>query len=77
MTLIESKHMDSEIEVGPSLDRFSGIRWTVWGNVYPKKSNYNPLMKLWDVLVTAGKLESDFKARIIGAQNQMSQFNFF
>ena len=34
-------------------------------------------MKLWDVSLAAGKLDSEVKARIIGVQNQMCNFQFF
>ena len=34
-------------------------------------------MKLWDVSLVAGKLDSEVKARIIGVQNQMCEFQFF
>ena len=34
-------------------------------------------MKLWDVSLATGKLDSEVKARIIGIQNQMCKFEFF
>ena len=34
-------------------------------------------MKLWDVSSAAGKLDSEVKARIIGVENQISEFQFF
>ena len=34
-------------------------------------------MKLWDALLATGKLDSEVKARIIGIQNQMCEFQFF
>ena len=34
-------------------------------------------MKLWNVSLVAGKLDSEVKARIIGVQNQMCEFHFF
>ena len=34
-------------------------------------------MKLWDVSLATGKLDSEVKARIIGVQNQMCEFQFF
>ena len=34
-------------------------------------------MKLWDVSLAAGKLDSEVKARITGVQNQMCEFQFF
>ena len=34
-------------------------------------------MKLWDVPLAAGKLDSEVKARIIEVQNQMCEFQFF
>ena len=34
-------------------------------------------MKLWDVSLATGKLDSEVKARIIGVQNQMCEFYFF
>ena len=62
----------------PTLDKLSATRWTVHENAYKKiESNYFPLMKLWDVSLATGKLDSEFKARIIGVQNQMCQFQFF
>ena len=48
----------------------SATRWTVLANLYKKiESNYLPLMKLWDVSLAAGKLDSEVKGRIIGVQN--------
>ena len=74
----ESPHTDDEIKVAPTLDKLSATRWTVRGNAYKKiESNYLPLMKLWDVSLATGKLDSEVKARIIGVQNQMCQFHFF
>ena len=74
----ESLHTDDEIEVAPTLDKLSATRWTVRGNAYKKiESNYLPLMKLWDVSLATGKLDSEVKARIIGVQNQMCEFEFF
>lgn len=69
---------DEEIEVAPALDKLSVTRWTVRGNAYQKiQSNYDPLMKLWDASLATGKLDSEVKARIIGVQNQMAEFQFF
>ena len=34
-------------------------------------------MKLCDVSLAAGKLDSEVKARFIGVQNQMCEFEFF
>ena len=34
-------------------------------------------MKLWEVSLATGKLDSEIKARIIGVQNQMCEFQFF
>ena len=34
-------------------------------------------MKLWNVSLATGKLDSEVKARIIGVQNQMCEFQFF
>ena len=74
----ESQHTNDEIEEAPTLDKPSITRWTVRGNAYQKiQSNYDPLMKLLDVSLAAGKLESEVKARIIRVQNQMSEFQFF
>ena len=74
----ESLHTDDEIEVAPTLDKLSATRWTVRGNAYKKiESNYLPLMKLWDVSLATGKLDSEVKVRIIGVQNQMYGFHFF
>ena len=64
----ESLHTDDEIEVAPTLDKLSATRWAVLDL---------PLMKLWDVSLATGKLDSDVKARIIGVQNQISKFQFF
>ena len=48
----------------------SATRWTVLANLYKKlESNYLPLMKLWDVSLAAGKLDSEVKGRITGVQN--------
>ena len=75
---LESLHTDDEIEVVSTLDKHSAARWTGRGNAYKKiESNYLPLMKLWDVSLAASKLDSEVKARIIGVQNQMCQFQFF
>jgi hypothetical protein len=74
----ESQHTDNEIGIAPTLDKLSATRWTVRGNAYHKiQSNYNALMKLWDASLAAGKLDSEVKARIIGVQNQMCEFQFF
>ena len=74
----ESLHTDDEIEVAPTLDKLSASRWTVPGNAYKKiESNYLLLMKLWDVSLATGKLDSAVKATIIGVQNQMCEFQFF
>ena len=74
----ESLHTDEEVEVEANLDKLSVTRWTVRGNAYEKiELNYLPLMKLWDVSLAAGKLESEVKARIIGVQNQMCEFQFY
>ena len=34
-------------------------------------------MKLWDVSLATGKLDSQVEARIIGVQNQMCNFHIF
>ena len=74
----ESLHTDDDIEVAPTLHKLSATRWRVRGNAYRKmESNYLPLMKLWDVSLATGKLDSEVKARIIGVQNQMCEFHFF
>ena len=74
----ESLHADDDIEVAPSLNKLSATRWTVRGNVCKKiESNFLPLMKLWDVSLATGKLDSEVKVRIIGVQNQMCGFQFF
>ena len=74
----ESLHTDDEIEVAPTLDKVSATRWLVRGNAYKKvQSNYLSLIKLWDVPLATGKLDSEVKARIIGVQNQMCEFKFF
>lgn len=74
----ESKHTDNEIEVAPTLNKLSATRWTVRGNAYQKiQSNFDPLMKLWDVSLAAGNLDSDVKSRIIGVKSQMTEFQFF
>ena len=75
---LESLHTDDEIEVAPTSDKLSATRWTVCGNAYKKmESNYLAMMKLCDVSLAAGKLDSEVKARIIGVQNQMCKFQFF
>ena len=63
----ESQHTDAPEDVAPALDKLSATRWTVRGNAYLKIiTNYNALMKLWDVSLTTGGLNSEVKARIIG-----------
>ena len=48
----------------------SATRWTVLANAYKKiESNYLPFMKLWDVSLAVGKLDSQVKGRITGVQN--------
>ena len=64
----ESLHTDDETEVAPSLDKLSATRWTV---------RRNALMKLQGVSLATGKLDSEVKAKIIGVQNQMCEFQFF
>ena len=54
--------------MAPSLDKLSATRWTV---------RRNALMKLWGVSLATGKLDSEVKAKIIGVQNQMCEFQFF
>ena len=62
-----SLHTDEETEVAPTLDKLSATRWTVHGNAYKKiESNYLTLMKIWDVSLGTGKLDSEMKAKIIG-----------
>ena len=71
----ESLHTDDLIEVAPTLDKLSATRWTVRGNANKKiESNYKQLMKLWDVSLAPGKLDSEVKARIIEVQRQMCEF---
>ena len=55
----KSLHTDDEIEVVPTLDKLSATRWTFRGNTYKKDSNYLRLMKLWDVSLATGKLDSE------------------
>lgn len=75
---IESQHAEDEIAPAPALDKLSMTRWPVRGNAYLKiQHNYDPLMKHWDASLAAGKLESEVKSRIIGVQNQISEFQFF
>ena len=64
----ESLHTDDETEVALSLDKLSATRWTV---------RRNALMKLQGVSLATGKLDSEVKAKIIGVQNQMCEFQFF
>ena len=53
--------------MAPTLDKLSATRWTVHGNAYKKiESNYLTLMKIWDVSLGTGKLDSEVKAKIIG-----------
>ena len=74
----ESLHTDDEIEEAPTLDKLSATTCTVRGNAYKKiESNYLRLMKLWDVLLAAGQLDSEVKARTIRVQGQMCVFQFF
>ena len=55
----ESLHTDDEIEVAPTLEKLSANGWTDRGNAHKKiESNHLPLMKLWDVSLAAGKLNS-------------------
>ena len=57
---------DDEIEVAATLNKLSATRWKVRGNAYKNiESSYHPLMKLWDVSLATGKLDSEMKARII------------
>ena len=64
--------------MAPTLDNLSATRWAVRGNAYKKiESNYLPLIKLWDVSLATGNLDSEVKARIIGVQNQILEFQFF
>ena len=71
----ESLHTDDETEVAPVLDKLSATRWAVRGNAYEKiESNYLLLMKLLDVSLATGKLDSEVKVRMIGVQNQMCEF---
>ena len=66
-----SLHTDDEIEVVPTLDKLSATRWKFRGDAYKNKdSNYLSFMKLWYVSLTAGDLDSEMKARIIGVQSQ-------
>ena len=56
----KSIHTDDELKW------LSAIRCTVCGNPYKKiESNYLPLMKLWEVSLATGKLDSEVKGRII------------
>ena len=61
--------------MAPTLVKLSATRWTVRGNAYKKKELL--LMKLWDVSLGTGKLDSEVKARITGVQNQMCELQFF
>ena len=61
--------------MAPTLVKLSATKWTVRGNAYKKKELL--LMKLWDVSLATGKLDSEVKVRIIGVQNQMCEFQFF
>ena len=71
----ESLHTDDETEVAPVLDKLSATRWAVRGNAYEKiESNYLLLMKLLDVSLATGKLDSEVKVRMIGVQNQICEF---
>ena len=64
--------------MAPTLDKLSTTRWSVHGNAYKQiESNYLPLMKLWDVPLATGKLDSEVKARTTTVQNQMCEFQFF
>ena len=74
----ESLHTDDETEVALTLYKLSATRWTVRGNAYKKiESNYLSLMKLWAVPLATDKLDSEVKAKTIGVQNQMCEFQFF
>ena len=58
----EYLHTHDEIEVAPNLDKLSATRWTVRGNTYKKrKSSHLPQMKLSDVPLATGKLDSEEK----------------
>ena len=77
LLFFESQHADNKTDPAPALDKLSATRWTVRGNAYQKiQSNFDPLMKLWDVSLAAGKLDSDVKSRIIGVKSQMTEFQF-
>ena len=74
----ESLHTDDETEVALTLYKLSATRWTVRGNAYKKiESNYLSLMKLWALPLATDKLDSEVKAKTIGVQNQMCEFQFF
>lgn len=78
LVYFESHHTDHGIDVAPTLNKLSATRWTVRGSSYQRiQNNFDPLMKLWDASLAAGKLDSEVKSRIIGVKNQMTKFKFF
>ena len=73
----ESADQDTE-EPSLSLDKLCVTRWTVRGSAYFKVlANYESLMELWNACLLSGGLDTDVKARIIGVQKQMQEFQFF
>ena len=77
LILFESQFTDNPIDaVAPNLNTLCLTRWTVRGTSYLKIiENFDALMKLWDISLT-GSLDTDIKARMIGVQNQMTEFQF-
>ena len=77
LILFESQFTDNPIDaVAPNLNTLCPTRWTVRGTSYLKIiENFDALMKLWDISLT-GSLDTDIKARMIGVQNQMTEFQF-
>ena len=74
----ESEAIEEDQEIAPNIDKLCTTRGKVRGNAYNKMiMNYEPLMKLCDLSLSAGKLDIEIKARTIGVQLQMEQFQFF
>ena len=74
----EFEAIEKDQEIAPNIDKLCTTRGKVCGNAYNKIiMNFEPLMKLCDLSLSAGKLDTEIKARTIGVQLQMEQFQFF
>lgn len=65
-------------ERAASLTKLSTTRWTVRATSFQRIiDNYDQILELWRVCLEAGKLDSNAKARIIGCEHKMKNFEFF